>query len=215
MEKHKICAVIFDMDGVIVDSEYVYMQYILAFVQKKNPSVTMEEIHPIIGLSSEASWGIVEKAVANGQSGMELLREFRGLDIYSQINYNDIFRADTLTTAKELHRRGMKVALASSTGPRLIARIVEDTGMRPEFDIIVSGNQFRQSKPNPEIYHYTAATLGIPEEQCFVVEDSTVGIQAAKNAGMTVAAYQDDRFGFDQSAADYHITSISEILKYL
>ena len=74
MEKHKICAVIFDMDGVIVDSEYVYMQYILAFVQKKNPSVTMEEIHPIIGLSSEASWGIVEKAVANGQSGMELLR---------------------------------------------------------------------------------------------------------------------------------------------
>lgn len=78
MEKHKICAVIFDMDGVIVDSEYVYMQYILAFVQKKNPSVTMEEIHPIIGLSSEASWGIVEKAVANGQSGMELLREFRG-----------------------------------------------------------------------------------------------------------------------------------------
>ena len=87
--------------------------------------------------------------------------------------------------------------------------------MRPEFDLIVSGNQFRQSKPNPEIYHYTAATLGIPEEQCFVVEDSTVGIQAAKNAGMTVAAYQDDRFGFDQSAADYHITSISEILKYL
>lgn len=64
--------------------------------------------------------------------------------------------------------------------------------MRPVFDLIVSGGQFKQSKPNPEIYHYTAKTLGIPEEECFVVEDSTVGIQAGKAAGMTVAALEDD-----------------------
>ena len=78
-----------------------------------------------------------------------------------------------------------------------------------------SGGQFKQSKPNPEIYHYTAKTLGIPEEECFVVEDSTVGIQAGKAAGMTVAALEDDRFGFDQSQADIQIRQISEILKFL
>ena len=60
----------------------------------------------------------------------------------------------------ELKKRGYKVALASSTGPKLIARIMEETGMRPVFDLIVSGGQFKQSKPNPEIYHYTAKTLG-------------------------------------------------------
>lgn len=107
------------------------------------------------------------------------------------------------------------MALASSTGPKLIARIMEETGMRPVFDLIVSGKQFRQSKPNPEIYHYTAGTLGVDERECFVVEDSTVGIQAAKRAGMTVAALKDDRFGFDQSLADHHIDTISDILDYL
>ena len=65
------------------------------------------------------------------------------------------------------------------------------------------------------IYHYTADTLGIREDECFVVEDSTVGIEAAYRAGMSIAGLKDDRFGFDQSKADYHIDSISDILRYL
>ena len=76
-----------------------------------------------------------------------------------------------------------KVALASSTGPKLIARIMEETGMRPVFDLIVSGGQFKQSKPNPEIYHYTAKTLGIPEEECFVVEDPRWGSRRERRPG--------------------------------
>ena len=87
--------------------------------------------------------------------------------------------------------------------------------MRPEFDLIVSGKQFKQSKPNPEIYHYTANILGVREDECFVVEDSTVGIEAAYRAGMSIAGLKDDRFEFDQSKADYHIDHISDILKYL
>ena len=96
------------------------------------------------------------------------------------------------------------------------ANFIEFKKLEPPFTaLIVSGGQFKQSKPNPEIYHYTAKTLGIPEEECFVVEDSTVGIQAGKAAGMTVAALEDDRFGFDQSQADIQIRQISEILKFL
>lgn len=87
--------------------------------------------------------------------------------------------------------------------------------MRPLFDLIVSGKQFRQSKPNPEIYHYTAKTLGASEDECFVIEDSTVGIQAARRAGMTIAALLDDRFGFDQEAADFHIEKILQVLSLL
>lgn len=208
-------AVIFDMDGVIVDSEFVYMKYLLDFAREKNPAVTMEQLNPMVGLSRKDSWSVMEQAVNNGETWEELQEEFKIRDIYSQVNYREIFRPEALTTAKELNRRGYLVALASSTGPKLIARIVEETGMRPEFHLIVSGGQFKQSKPNPEIYHYTAAALCVPEEECFVVEDSTVGIQAAKRAGMTVAALRDDRFGFDQSLADHSIGNIAEILKYL
>ena len=215
MEHKKISAVIFDMDGVIVDSEFVYMDYLLEFARKKNPEVTMDQLNPMVGLSRKDSWTVMKNAVDNGQTWEELRDEFAVLDIYSQVDYKRIFRPEAYTTAMELKKRGYKVALASSTGPKLIARIMEETGMRPVFDLIVSGGQFKQSKPNPEIYHYTAKTLGIPEEECFVVEDSTVGIQAGKAAGMTVAALEDDRFGFDQSQADIQIRQISEILKFL
>ena len=208
MEHKKISAVIFDMDGVIVDSEFVYMDYLLEFARKKNPEVTMDQLNPMVGLSRKDSWTVMKNAVDNGQTWEELRDEFAVLDIYSQVDYKKIFRPEAYTTAMELKKRGYKVALASSTGPKLIARIMEETGMRPVFDLIVSGGQFKQSKPNPEIYHYTAKTLGIPEKECFVVEDSTVGIQAGKAAGMTVAALEDDRFGFDQSQADIQIRQI-------
>lgn len=215
MGQNKIRAVIFDMDGVIVDSEIVYMKYLLEFAKRKNPSVTMEDLNPMVGLSRKDSWSVMERAIQNGETWDDLRKEFALLDIYRGIDYRTIFRPEAKTTAIELRKRGYLVALASSTGPELIARIVEETGMRPEFDLIVSGKQFKQSKPNPEIYHYTAGVLGIPEEACFVLEDSTVGIQAAKGAGMTVAALRDDRFGFDQSLADHHVETISQILEYL
>lgn len=215
MKPKKIRAVIFDMDGVIVDSEFVYMKYLLDFAKSKNPEVTMEQLNPMVGLSRRDSWTVMEEAVNNGETWEQLKDEFSALDIYSQVNYKKIFRPEAYTTAMELKSRGYLAALASSTGPKLIARIMEETGMRPVFDLIVSGKQFKQSKPNPEIYHYTAAALEVPEEECFVIEDSTVGIQAGKHAGMFVAALRDDRFGFDQSLADCHIRRISDVLDIL
>lgn len=215
MKQKKFRAAVFDMDGVIVDSEIVYNDYLLEFAQAKNPAVVMEDINPMVGLSRKDSWTVMEHAVHNGQSWEELMAEFRELDIYSKVDYKKIFRPEALTVAKELKARGYLVALASSTGPKLIARIVEETGMRPWFDLIVSGGQFKRSKPDPEIYHYTAKTLKVKEEECFVIEDSEVGIEAGKAAGMTVAALIDDRFGFDQSKADHQMESLLEILDYL
>ena len=175
----------------------------------------MEDINPMVGRSRQDSWTVMERAVNNGENWETLIREWADRDIYSQIDYRKIFRPEMKTTVQELKHRGYTVALVSSTGPKLISRIVEEVGMRPEFDLIVSGKQFKQSKPNPEIYHYTANILGIREDECFVVEDSTVGIEAAYRAGMCIAGLRDARFGFDQSKADYHIDSIADILKYL
>ena len=75
----------------------------------------------------------------------------------------------------------------------------------------MSGKQFRESKPDPEIYLYTLSRLGLPKEDCLVVEDSVYGIQAAKAAGLKVVAVRDQRFSFDQSAADRLIDRVADL----
>ncbi len=68
--------------------------------------------------------------------------------------------------------------------------------------MLVTGQEFTESKPNPDIYCFTAKELGVNVQQCIVVEDSTYGIEAGKRAGMYVMAHHDVRFGFNQSRAD-------------
>ena len=71
-------AVIFDMDGVLVDSEPVYLQAMLRFAQKKNPQVKEEDIHGTVGRTAKDTWSIMEKAIHNGQSWQELRKEYLG-----------------------------------------------------------------------------------------------------------------------------------------
>ena len=75
---------------------------------------------------------------------------------------------------------------------------------------MVSGDRFTRSKPDPEMYHYTAGKLGVKEENCFVLEDSTVGIRAAHDAGMEVAALIDDPFGSDPGLAGCPVGTIQD-----
>ena len=82
-----------------------------------------------------------------------------------------------------------------------------------EFDAIVSGEQFVKSKPDPQIYCHTAQMLHVPCSACLAVEDSTVGITAARAAGMFVLAKRDTRFNFDQSQAHAPISRLKELLE--
>ena len=69
MEHKKISAVIFDMDGVIVDSEFVYMDYLLEFARKKNPEVTMDQLNPMVGLSRKDSWTVMKTQWTTARPG--------------------------------------------------------------------------------------------------------------------------------------------------
>ena len=151
------------------------------------------------------------RAIDNGQTWQELRDEFRQLDIFPQVDYQKIFRPEARVLLDELKARGFKLALASSTQMEVIERVLKENEIFDYFEVVVTGAMFKRSKPDPEIYHYTAGKLGVKEEECFVVEDSTYGVTAAARAGMTVAALIDERFHFDQSLAAYRIRSLSEV----
>lgn len=208
-----IRAVIFDMDGVIIDSEGVYLEYQLEFARKKNPNVVMEQLFPMVGATKQESWEVLEAAVNNGQSWEELRAEFRTRDIYSEIDYRKLFRPEILETLDGLKAEGYQLALASSTHLELVERVLKENQIRKYFEAVVSGEQFKRSKPDPEIYLYTAEKLGVPPGKCLAVEDSTIGITAAHRAGMKIAAVRDERYHFDQSLADYILDGVKDVLE--
>ncbi|WP_349667280.1 HAD family phosphatase [Lacrimispora sp.] len=208
-----IKAVIFDMDGVIIDSEGVYLEYQLEFAKKKNPNVKLEDLYPMVGATKQECWEVVERVVSNGQTWEELRKEFRQRDIYGEIDYRSIYRLEVTDTLKQLKEAGFRLALASSTHLELVERVLKENGIRDYFEAVVSGEQFKKSKPDPEIYLYTAGQLKLKPEECLAVEDSTIGITAAHRAGLKIAAVIDTRYGFDQSLADYKLNQVKEVLE--
>ena len=125
-----------------------------------------------------------------------------------------VFQPETLrdgAALEQLRAMGLQLALASSSPMSNIRQVLGECGLMEFFPVIVSGEQFEASKPDPEIYLHTMARLGRRPEECLIVEDSTYGVQAGAAAGGLVAALRDERFPFDQSAARFHIGNLSEI----
>lgn len=207
-----IKAVIFDMDGVLIDSEIVYLKGDLEFARTKNPRIQLEDLFGMVGSSREDAWSCMARAVNNGQTWKELRDEYRSsTDIFKEMDYRQIFRREVPGILDELTSMGLRLAVASSTQLDLVERVLRENEIDAYFELVVSGAQFKRSKPDPEIYHYTAGRLGLPESQCLVIEDSTFGVTAASRAGMKIAALIDDRFHFDQSLADYRMENLGEI----
>jgi HAD superfamily hydrolase (TIGR01509 family) len=180
----RFSAIIFDMDGVIVDSEPLHQK---AF------ETLFEE------LGRKHDHGIVFHEYY-GRSDKVLLKDFIE-------KHNLPFELEDLTRRKlkyfvqylrerrpvfqELHSlvpelaRHYKLAIASSNFRSVIDVVMEFSGLRPHFNIIVGYEDIRFTKPDPEIYFTAAKRLGARPSQCCVIEDAALGVQAAKMAGMT------------------------------
>lgn len=208
-----IKAVIFDMDGVIIDSEMEYLKYIYEFAREKKPSLRIEDLYGTVGTTKRDCWIEVEKAVANGETWEELREQYKGRwdEVFKLMDYQAIFRPEVLKVMDWLRDRGLKLAVASSTNLEQVTKILTENHVAERLELMVSGGMFKRSKPDPEIYFHTAEKLGVDPEECLVIEDSTVGITAAHHAGMHVAALTDNRFNFDRSLAEFELESLDDI----
>lgn len=210
-----IKAVIFDMDGVIIDSEMGYTRLVYDFAREKNPEIQIEQLYPIVGTSNQRTWEIVRDVINNGQTWEQLREEYREVDVYKKIDYRELFRPEILDVFAYLKSHHYQIALASSTGRRIVDRVLNENEIMPYFDVTICGAEVDRCKPDPLIYCSVAQALGRKCEECLVVEDSTYGVTAGHHAGMTVAAVIDDRFDFDQSLADYHIERVRDVIEVL
>lgn len=211
-------ALIFDMDGVIVDSEPYNMQRVYGYVLSFRPNTPIEEMYQVVGRTRKDVWtriaGIIGRGTSWEETQKDYERNWKPFHDYP-VSYQEIFRDDTLFILQWAKDLGMRTAVASATAYDKVREILGAVGVLPYLDLIISGESVEKSKPDPAIYLKAAELLKVLPEECIAIEDSTVGITAAHRAGVTVVALRDDRFDFDRSLADGEIKALGEFTGWM
>lgn len=208
-----IKAVIFDMDGVLIESENEYADRFAKIYKKVGVEYTKEIENRIVGSSYQKTFSILE----------ETLKEYCTVDefwnFYNQdlevnpIDYKAILDKDVLLLFDYLKQHHYQIALASSSSKEEIELGMKECEIYDYFDVVLSGHEFHESKPNPAIYLETMKHLGVNSDECIIVEDSSYGIEAGKKANVYTVAKKTSRFNIDQSKADERIDRLKEVIQ--
>lgn len=202
-------AVIFDMDGVLIDSEALHLYDFRVFLQKHNQNLTNEELSEFVGLDAKTFIGHLQE-IWKPVSLLPSIEEIKEGCKYPSDSFQDMLVPHVRFILSHLKKNNIKIAIASSSPYNIIYKMLSINDIDSYFDVIVSGNDVQAKKPSPDIYFETLKRLELPSNDCIVIEDSLVGIQAAINAGLYVIAVKENRFLVDQSQADCIVNDLIE-----
>lgn len=214
----RIEAVVFDMDGVLVDTEIVYHRQLQRFYAEHGLHRPETDYFDFVGCSGTYFASRMNEWWAQVPVKSPEERSLSALDAIERYTANEVIDYATLLnpgvreTILALHERRVRTAVASSTSYEGIHRALDPSGIYDLFELVLSGTDFVESKPHPDIYLTTCERLGLQPELCIAVEDSDRGIASALAAGMRVAVMREERFGFAQRGGSWYIDAIPELL---
>lgn len=207
-----IKALVFDMDGVIIDSEPIHTELTVDVLKDVGVTPTENEIYEFVGVRNEEMWDALIKRYNINESIEKLMARQKAYKIERFFNAKLEPIDGVLDLLRAANRKGLKIALATSS-PRYFAKyVLKAVKVAVFFDILVTADEISNSKPDPEIYLKAAEALGLLPDECIAVEDAYYGIMAAKSAGMKCIGFINPNSGNqDTSMADYVVSSLREI----
>ncbi len=203
--------IIFDMDGVLFDTQPLHFQAERETITHFGYPITEEELKEYLGWRGEEFWAdvIVRYSL---DTTVEEMREFN-LPIIERLLSENVREDLPLTeTLSALKSEGFVLAVASSARKRWVDFMVKRMKIERYFDSVVCGTDVENGKPAPDIFLFAAERIGVEPEKCVVVEDAPSGIQAANSAKMySIALKGNVNSGLDLSKAKRVISSLQEL----
>ncbi len=205
-------SVIFDMDGVLVNTEPIHFKMYEEFFRELGMELAYEDYAPCIGSTTEMLRG--------------LLLDSYGVDILTPENWAGIKEHEARIIARDgygeipgirefiqdLRAHGIRTAVASSSYYDQIVRTLKAVNLYDLFDKIVSGADVPNPKPAPDVFLEAMGRLGVKPEECLVVEDSGNGVRAAKASGAAcIGFYNPDSGNQDLDPADMVVEGFEEV----
>ncbi len=205
-----IRAVIFDMDGVLVDSEPLHIETDLETLRHYGAHITAEELHEFAGVTGPTVYRSLRERYAIAASADEMLDHKNALFL-DRLEREAPAVSGLREMVAGLSELDVRRALATSSERAIAERVLARLGLEAWFAATVCGDEVAASKPDPEIFLTAAERLGVDAAECMVLEDSTHGIAAARAAGMVPVGFANPLSGNqDLSAAWICISSLSE-----
>ena len=208
-------AVLFDLDGTLVESMWVWAQIDIDYLGARGLAVPEDLQKKVEGM------GFTEVAVYFKKrfqipDSIETIKHTWQDMAMEQYTYKIPLKPGVEFFLPYLKERDIKMAVASSNDLKLIDACLKGHGIRQYFDAVITSCEVKKGKPAPDVYLEAAARLGVKPDQCLVFEDIVAGILAGKNAGMQVCAVE-DVYSIPQKKekkiyADYYITGYDQVM---
>jgi HAD superfamily hydrolase (TIGR01509 family) len=185
-----IHAVVFDMDGLLVDTEVLIRDLMMALAIEHGSSLPHEVFHRMVGLPNDAS-----DAVARAHFGPDFPLETFSRELtrraHAQIELGVALKAGVVELLDHLDAAKVPRAIATSSSHGAVQRTLGPSGILPRFDAIVAAGDYPRGKPNPDPFLTAAARLSADPTYCLALEDSHNGVRAAHAAGMMTVMVPD------------------------
>jgi HAD superfamily hydrolase (TIGR01509 family) len=208
-----IKAVIFDLDGLMIDSEPIQSKAYEQILEQYNKQPILNKLGVVhsVGIKERKNWEILKKKY-DLEEDTEILMEKRSKVYLDLLKRNIKPMKGLKEVITLLKKNNIKLAVASSSVIKHIDVVLLGLEIKEQFDVIMSAQFVRKGKPFPDIDLEAAKKLGVNPENCLVLEDAQSGVEAGKNAGMKVIAIS-NKFtkNHDLSKADLILNSLEEI----
>jgi len=215
MRQEEFRAAIFDLDGTLVDSMWIWDEIDVDYMNRHGLPFEKKLQEDIAGMSFHETAVYFKERFDIPESIEEIQREWNDMAIeYYRTRVR--LKEGAKEYLRQLRERGVKTGIATSNSWELLDAVLDATGLRECMDSIHSACEIRRGKPAPDIYLLVARDLDVAPEDCMVFEDILPGIEAGHNAGMRVCSVY-DRYAADHAEeiaarAEHHIHSFTELL---